>query len=81
LFPAANTATDPGWKALVQPAAGNNTPFLRSIPSTAHYTLWWSQADGAVYVLAANSPLPGSPPNTGNFDTTTTSGGACSVAS
>jgi general secretion pathway protein G len=83
--PAANTATDPGWKALVQPAAGNNTPYLRSIPSTAHYTLWWNQADGGVFVLSANTtPLPvsaASIPSTANFDTSTTSGGACSVAS
>jgi prepilin-type N-terminal cleavage/methylation domain-containing protein len=78
--PAANNATDPGWAALVNPAGGSNTPYLRSVPSTAHYTLWWDGTSGAVFVLGANAADPGSDPASGNFDTTTANGGACSVA-
>ncbi len=53
--PAANDAKDPGWSALLGSGGATNTPYLRSVPSAAHYTLWWDSSTGAVFVLPANS--------------------------
>jgi len=77
--PTANTATDPGWSALLG-TGGSNTPYLRSIPSTDHYTLWWDSTSGAVFVLGAKAAEPTSDPGAAaNFDTAT-SPPACNVA-
>lgn len=79
----AQDSNDPGWKLLLAPASGtSNTPFLRTVPPTAHYQLWWDQ-NGVVYVLKAKGadayPPAATPPDTANFDRT--NGDACKAAS
>jgi general secretion pathway protein G len=75
--PLAQDRTDPGWAALLQPAGGaSNTPYLRSVPPTAHYQLWWDQNDGSVYVIAPGATY--AKPATQSFDAT--NGDVCSAA-
>jgi general secretion pathway protein G len=75
-------ATDPGWAALL---GTNNAgaPFLRAVPGTSHYQIWWDNSDGAVFVVGPSSVYPTSRPagTTENFDLNQDpKTGACSVA-
>jgi prepilin-type N-terminal cleavage/methylation domain-containing protein len=77
--PQAQDSADAGWGALLAPGSGaSNTPYLRTVPPTDHYQLWWDQ-NGAVYVLKAKGkdtyPPAGTPADNANYDKT--NGDAC----
>jgi prepilin-type N-terminal cleavage/methylation domain-containing protein len=83
-YPSAPTAvvtSDPGWAALLG-TANNGSPYLRAIPGTSHYQIWWN-ASGSVFIAGASpAAYPPTPSATNNFDLNQDpKTGACTVAS
>jgi general secretion pathway protein G len=78
--PGSQTAGDSGWAALLSSGSAG-APFLRAIPGTKHYQIWWD-TNGSLYVTGAAPAAypPASGTGTDNFDLTP-NGGACSIAS
>ena len=81
--PSSVNASDLGWAALVSNTSGSN--YLRAVPGTSHYQIWWDSTDGAVFVLSTSAayPTPGNRPagTTENFDLNPDpTSGSCSVA-
>jgi general secretion pathway protein G len=75
--PAAQDRADAGWAALLAPPNGaSSTPYLRSVPPTVHYQLWWDGSTGSVYVIAPGAAYGN--PGTPSFDVS--NGDACSAA-
>jgi prepilin-type N-terminal cleavage/methylation domain-containing protein len=52
--PADSTVGTKGWGALLNIGNATGAPFLRQVPSTAHYQLWWDSV-GQVWVGAPGS--------------------------
>jgi prepilin-type N-terminal cleavage/methylation domain-containing protein len=78
--PASVSTADAGWAALL--GTGNSgAPFLRAIPGTSHYEIWWDTS-GSVFIGGAGAAYPLTPGTANNFDLNQDpKTGACSVAS
>jgi prepilin-type N-terminal cleavage/methylation domain-containing protein len=49
-----------GWGALLNVGSGAGAPFLRQVPSTSHYLLWWNST-GSVFVASSGAAYPATP--------------------
>jgi len=54
----ADTGATTGWGALLHPGTNNGAPFLRAVPGSSHYVIWWDGTSGNVYVGGPGSTFP-----------------------
>jgi general secretion pathway protein G len=81
--PSDTGGTNSGWGALLNGGPNSGAPFLRAVPSSSHYLIWWvsgtaSTANATVYAAGSGSAYPAP---TAGMDFDGTNGDACKAAS
>jgi prepilin-type N-terminal cleavage/methylation domain-containing protein len=77
--PTDTTVGGAGWGALLNVGSGTGAPFLRQVPSTGHYLVWWDASGSLLVSSGVNNPITAYPATTtaNNFDSTV--GVACTT--
>jgi prepilin-type N-terminal cleavage/methylation domain-containing protein len=55
--PTDTTTAGGGWGALLNVGNASGAPFLRQVPSTNHYLVWWNTS-GSLFVSGSGSAYP-----------------------